>query len=385
MKPATWHCSSKDQGRALLQKCRQITSSDRKQRLRQLLLQQETPALHDYLILRFGADPLLHEVMREDMLYGMVHRLDVGTTGSLLLAKKVESFRWAKEQIIRQALVRDYICLVHGTFAKNAKAYKPRGLIMAPIDKTHYEATRRCEVGPSGQHAATHYECLAEFKSKDHAGTTDGSQYSLLHCRLLTGAALGVVFAFVWFLHEDSSVPGDKQYFKKRPKHDPNLVCNRPCLHKAIAALQVPVLRCWPVTCLEELPDAQVWRNQLYLKAVKTAVSKAFHTAVSTRTLALDPDYLEEQKPGLSLRQQAHSEAVKPCDAMRFLREFSQEEFLVQAALKATSCVFIGRDSCTPNTVALPPWEEFLAEIDELDLLLDAKESIGHQKTFITH
>lgn len=72
MKPATWHCSSKDQGRRLLQECRQINSSERKQRLRQLLLQQDTPALHDYLILRFGADPLLREVMREDMLYGMV-------------------------------------------------------------------------------------------------------------------------------------------------------------------------------------------------------------------------------------------------------------------------------------------------------------------------
>ena len=151
--------------------------------------------------------------------------------------------RWAKEQIIRQALVRDYIALVHGdvgctkrkdakkgakkgikrgitctrsirsegcpnwqskkaskrhktaevlsfvsgsfgglisfdsirsksdrskgTFAKNAKNYQPRGLIMAPIDKTHYHITRRCEVMPQGQHAATHYECLAEFKSKD--------------------------------------------------------------------------------------------------------------------------------------------------------------------------------------------------------------------------
>ena len=54
-----------------------------------------------------------------------------------------------------------------GTFAKNAKNYQPRGLIMAPIDKTHYHITRRCEVKPQGQHAATHYECLAEFKSKD--------------------------------------------------------------------------------------------------------------------------------------------------------------------------------------------------------------------------
>jgi hypothetical protein len=38
---------------------------------------------------------------------------------------------------------------------------------MAPIDKTHYHITRRCEVMPQGQHAATHYEWLAEFKSKD--------------------------------------------------------------------------------------------------------------------------------------------------------------------------------------------------------------------------
>ena len=54
-----------------------------------------------------------------------------------------------------------------GTFSKNAKNYKPRGLIMAPIDKTNYNQTRRCEVHPHGQHAATHYECLAEFQSQD--------------------------------------------------------------------------------------------------------------------------------------------------------------------------------------------------------------------------
>lgn len=62
---------------------------------------------------------------------------------------------------------------------------------------------------------------------------------------------------------------------------------------------------------------------------------------------ALDPDYLEEQKPGLSLRQQAP--AVKPrisCveEVACAAREFSQEEFLVQAALKAramTSCVVV--------------------------------------------
>eukprot|EP00435_Cladocopium_sp_Y103_P025408 s217_g6.t1 len=223
MKPATWHCSSQDQGRNLLKRCQQMSSNDRKMVLQKQLMQQDTPALHDYLILRFGADPMFREVMREDMLYGMVHRLDVGTTGSLLLGKTLESFRWAKEQIIRQALVRDYIALVHGTFAKNAKNYKPRGLIMAPIDKTHYNVTRRCEVKPQGQHAATHYECLAEFKSKD------GSQYSLLHCRLLTGRTHQIR---VHCEHIGLPLVGDKQYYRKRAKHDPTLVCNRPFLHK---------------------------------------------------------------------------------------------------------------------------------------------------------
>ena len=52
----------------------------------------------------------------------------------------------------------DYIALVHGTFAKNAPSYKPRGLIVAPIDKSNYDRTRRCEVRPNGLFAATHYD-----------------------------------------------------------------------------------------------------------------------------------------------------------------------------------------------------------------------------------
>eukprot|EP00434_Breviolum_minutum_P019169 symbB.v1.2.016894.t1/scaffold1302.1/size209015/2 len=224
MKPATWHCSSQDQGRALLQQCQHLNSTARKEKLHLLLEQKETPALHDYLILRFGADPQLKEVMREDCLYGMVHRLDVGTTGSLLVAKTQRSFQWAKEQIMRQALVRDYICLVHGTFAKNAKSYRSRGLIMAPIDKTRYHLTRRCEVAPTGQHAATHYECLAEFKSMD------GSQYSLLHCRIITGRTHQIR---VHCEHIGLPLVGDKQYDRNRPKYDTKLICNRPFLHKA--------------------------------------------------------------------------------------------------------------------------------------------------------
>ena len=155
MKPATWHCSSQDQGRALLQQCQHLNSTARKEKLHLLLEQKETPALHDYLILRFGADPQLKEVMREDCLYGMVrglrgrchlnfpeggkregftslhipevHRLDVGTTGSLLVAKTQRSFQC-------------FSCItfcgcVHPS--KNAGKYT---IIQYPIMPNHFES-----------------------------------------------------------------------------------------------------------------------------------------------------------------------------------------------------------------------------------------------------
>lgn len=250
MKPATWHCSSQDQGRTLLKESRTLDSDKRKERLHQLLSQSDTPALHDYLILRFGSDPSWREVMREENLYGMVHRLDVGTTGSLLVARNKESFAWAKEQVIRQEFIRDYIALVHGTFSRNAPKYPSRGLIVAPIDKSNYDRTRRCEIRASGQFAATHYECLAEFRSKG------GQNYSLVHCRLLTGRTHQIR---VHCEYIGLPLVGDERYTRNRAPHDPHVVCARPFLHKVRFVFATenkePVVVWTPLVSADDLLD----------------------------------------------------------------------------------------------------------------------------------
>ena len=69
----------------------------RKEEAEKLLLKPGTAALHDYIILRFGRDPILAGVMNKDMLWGLIHRLDTGTSGCLLVAKNQEAWEMAKK------------------------------------------------------------------------------------------------------------------------------------------------------------------------------------------------------------------------------------------------------------------------------------------------
>lgn len=104
--------------------------------------------------------------------------------GCLLMAKNPAAFEMAKRDCFSQAFVRDYVALTHGSFGHDARSEFRnyyRGLISAPIDKSTYSRTKRCQVHSRGAPSVTQYECLAEYES------VDGSRYTLLHLRLLTG------------------------------------------------------------------------------------------------------------------------------------------------------------------------------------------------------
>ena len=70
-------------------------------------------ALQDYLILRFGADPVFEEVMTAEHLFGMLHRLDVGTSGCLLVAKNEEAFRRGSLRMFHTSALADasWVCV----------------------------------------------------------------------------------------------------------------------------------------------------------------------------------------------------------------------------------------------------------------------------------
>ena len=257
-KPPFWHCTnldSKEHGPEVYRQVQDLgpdSSVQRKQMADKLLSERGSSPLHDYIILRFGNDELLSGVLNKDMLWGLIHRLDSGTSGCLLMAKNPAAFEMAKRDCFSQAFVRDYVALTHGSFGHDARSEFRnyyRGLISAPIDKSTYSGTKRCQVHSRGAPSVTQYECLAEYES------VDGSRYTLLHLRLLTGRTHQIR---VHCEHVGLPLVGDTEYRRNRAQCDRKVLehLNRPFLHKL--RFVFPNLRGDPVSVclpLEDQPD----------------------------------------------------------------------------------------------------------------------------------
>jgi 23S rRNA pseudouridine1911/1915/1917 synthase len=100
---------------------------------------------------------------------GVVHRLDVGTTGLMVVAKSEAAYTSLKRQLKERTVEKTYHALVQGLMDP------PRGTIDAPIDR-HPQHEWRWAVVTDGKPSITHYETLEAFR---HA--------SLLEIHLETG------------------------------------------------------------------------------------------------------------------------------------------------------------------------------------------------------
>jgi len=87
-----------------------------------------------------------------------VHRLDRGTQGLLLVAKHPLAKSIFDRMIEEKSIIRTYAAEVQGNLQASS------GTIAEPIGKDRHHATRRV-VSKTGQHAVTHYEVVARYKS----------------------------------------------------------------------------------------------------------------------------------------------------------------------------------------------------------------------------
>ena len=100
---------------------------------------------------------------------GVVHRLDVGTTGLMVVAKSELAYSVLKEAFRRRDVDKRYAALVQG------HPDPSRGTIDAPIDR-HPTHDYRWAVVSGGKPSITHYETVEAFRAA-----------SLLDVRLETG------------------------------------------------------------------------------------------------------------------------------------------------------------------------------------------------------
>jgi 23S rRNA pseudouridine1911/1915/1917 synthase len=100
---------------------------------------------------------------------GIVHRLDVGTSGLMVVAKSEVAYSRLKDAFREREVDKRYRALVQG------HPDPSRGTIDAPIGR-HPGADYRFAVVAGGRDSVTHYETLEAFRAA-----------SLLHIRLETG------------------------------------------------------------------------------------------------------------------------------------------------------------------------------------------------------
>lgn len=87
--------------------------------------------------------------------WGIVHRLDQGTSGLMVVARNQEAYAKLTSDIAARRIHRSYLCLVHGVPSM------PTGTVDAPIGRDPQHPTRK-KVVADGRPARTHYRVVSE-------------------------------------------------------------------------------------------------------------------------------------------------------------------------------------------------------------------------------
>lgn len=101
---------------------------------------------------------------------GIVHRIDMDTTGSLLVCKNDFTHKHIAEQLKVHSITRVYHAIVHGVIKDD------EGTINAPIGRHPIDRKKMSINHKNGKEAVTHYQVLKRFKN-----------FTYIECRLETG------------------------------------------------------------------------------------------------------------------------------------------------------------------------------------------------------
>ena len=179
-------------------------------------------------ILGVGADPVRP---------GIVHRLDAGSSGLLVVARTDEAAEHLIDQFADHSATRRYDSVVWGV------PDAPHGIIDAPIGRDRGDPLRMAVVA-GGRPARTDYRVIGTYSNP--------ALVSRLECRLETGRTHQIRVHLASIGHP---LVGDPTYSQRRP----NLGLDRPFLHAAELAFNHPATN-ERVTFTSPLaPDLQSW------------------------------------------------------------------------------------------------------------------------------
>lgn len=130
---------------------------------------------------------------------GIVHRIDMDTTGSIIACKNDMSHNEIAKQLKEHTINRKYRAIVHG------RLQQEEGTIDAPIGRSQSDR-KKMAISPQGKPAVTHYKVLTQF-----------SEYAYIECSLETGRTHQIRVHMASIGHP---IMGDKMYANRKvPYH----------------------------------------------------------------------------------------------------------------------------------------------------------------------
>ena len=102
---------------------------------------------------------------------GIVHRIDMNTTGAIVACKNDTAHRFIAEQLKEHSITRRYEAIVYNRFQQKD------GIVDAPIGRHPVDRKKMAVNYKNGKHAVTHYHVLEDLKGN----------YSYIQCELETG------------------------------------------------------------------------------------------------------------------------------------------------------------------------------------------------------
>ena len=159
---------------------------------------------------------------------GIVHRIDMDTSGLLIVAKSDAAHKGLAEQIKEHSFSREYEAVVCGSVKEN-------GTVNAPIGRCKTDRKKMCVTAENSREAVTHYSVIGNY-----------GNYTHLRLRLETGRTHQIRVHMAYIGHP---VAGDAVYGSGKPAS-----LGGQCLHAKHIGFVHPITGEW-LEFESELPD----------------------------------------------------------------------------------------------------------------------------------